>query len=105
MSVINRDCCIPNQSALQGTFAANYIKQPKSYQTNMNASLITNKRQAQMIFTGYERQIEAISQKAVQRPAVVFSGADGPANNNLKNGATWTNPETLNAIENTTYSK
>jgi hypothetical protein len=105
MSVINRDCCIPNQSAIQTSFAANYIKQPRSNLTNMNASLITNKRQAQMVFTGYERQIEAISQKAVQRPAVVFSGADGPANNNLKNGATWTNPQTLYAIENTTYSK
>lgn len=86
------------------SFAANYIKQPKSYTTNMNASTVTNKRQAQMIFTGYEKQIEAISQKAVQRPAIVFSGADGPANNNLKNGAIFTNPETLNAIQNTTYS-
>jgi hypothetical protein len=105
MSVINRDCCIPNQSAIFNSVAANYIKQPKSYATNMNASLITNKRQAQMIFTGYERQVEAISQNAVGRPAVVFSGVDGPANNNLKNGAIFTNPETLYAIENTTYSK
>jgi hypothetical protein len=70
----------------------------------MNASVITNKHQAQMVFTGYVKQIEAISQKAVQRPAIVFSGADGPANNNLKNGAIFTNPETLNAIQNTTYS-
>ena len=85
-------------------FAANYIKPRTSNLTNMNASLITNKRQAQMIFTGYEKQIEAISQKAVQRPAVVFSGADGPAINNLKNGAIFTNPQTLNAIQNTTYS-
>jgi hypothetical protein len=100
---MNRDCCIPNQSAILNSVAANYIKQPKSYATNMNASLITNKRQAQMVFTGYERQIEAISQKAVQRPAIVFNGADGPANNNLKNGATWTNPQTLNAIQHTTY--
>ena len=86
------------------SFSANYIKQPKPYTTNMNASVITNKRQAQMIFSGYEKQIEAISQKAVQRPAVVFCGADGPAINNLKNGAIFTNPQTLNAIQNTTYS-
>lgn len=86
------------------SFAANYIKPRSSNLTNMNASLITNKRQAQMVFTGYEKQIEAISQKAVSRPAVVFSGADGPANNNLKNGANWTSPQTLNAIQNTTYN-
>lgn len=84
-------------------FAANYIKPRTSNLTNMNASLITNKRQAQMIFTGYERQIEAIEQKAVLRPAIVFSGADGPAINNLKNGANSTNPQTLNAIQNTNY--
>ena len=82
----------------------NYIKPRGSNLKNTNASIITNKRQAQMIFTGYEKQIEAISQKAVQRPAVVFSGADGPAINNLKNGAIFTNPQTLNAIQNTTYS-
>jgi hypothetical protein len=85
------------------TIAANYIKPRGSNTTNLNASVITNKRQAQMIFTGYERQVKAISQKTF-RPAVVFSGADGPANNNLKNGATWTNPATLNAIQQTNYS-
>jgi hypothetical protein len=85
------------------SFAANYIKPRTSNLTNMNASVITNKRQAQTIFTGYERQVEAIEQKAVVRPAIVFSGADGPANNNLKNGATWTPPQTLNAIQNTNY--
>lgn len=86
------------------SFAANYIKPRTSNLTNMNASIITNKRQAQMIFTGYVKQVEAIEQKAVSRPAIVFSGADGPALNNLKNGATWTNPQTLNAIQTTTYS-
>lgn len=104
MSLINRNCCFPNTSAIFQSPAANYIKQPKSYATNMNASVITNKRQAQMVFTGYERQIEAIEQKAIQRPAVVFNGADGPAINNLKNGAIFTNPETLNAIQTTNYS-
>jgi hypothetical protein len=103
MSLVNRDCCIPNQAAIQNSFAANYVKQPKSYSTNMNASLITNKRQAQTVFTGYERQVEAIEQKALSRQAVIFSGADGPANNNLKNGAVFTNPQTLNAIQTTTY--
>jgi hypothetical protein len=86
------------------SFAANYIKPRTSNLTNMNASLITNKRQAQMIFTGYAKQVEAIEQKADSRPAIVFSGADGPANINLKNGATWTSPQTLNAIQTTTYS-
>jgi hypothetical protein len=85
-------------------FAANYIKPRTSNLTNMNASIITNKRQAQMIFTGYVKQVEAIEQKAVSRPATVFSGADGPAVNNLKNGAIFTNPQTLNAIQNTIYS-
>jgi hypothetical protein len=84
-------------------FSMNYVKPRSSNNTNSNASIITNKHQAQMIFTGYERQIKAISQKAVQRPAIVFSGTDGPAVNNLKNGNTWTNPATLNAIQNTNY--
>lgn len=81
-------------------FAANYIKPRTSNLTNMNASLITNKRQAQMIFTGYEKQIKDISQKIDTRPSIVFNGADGPTVNNLKNGNTWTNPQTLNAIQN-----
>jgi hypothetical protein len=85
-------------------FAANYIKPRTSNATNFNASYITLKREAQMVFTGYERQIEAISQKAVSRPAIVFNGVNGPAINTLKNGATFTNPQTLNAIQNTTYS-
>jgi len=86
------------------SFAANYIKPRTSNLTNTNASIITNKRQAQMIFTGYAKQIEVISQKVDSRPAIVFSGANGPAINNLKNGNTWTNPQTLNAIQNTNYS-
>lgn len=86
------------------SFAANYIKPRTSNLTNMNASLITNKRQAQMVFTGYAKQVEAILQKTTNRPAIVFNGADGPANNNLKNGAIWTNSQTLNAIQNTQIS-
>lgn len=104
MSLINGSCNYPDSSPIFNSIAANYIKQPKAYATNMNASVITNKRQAQMVFTGYERQIEAIEQKAVQRPAIVFSGMDGPAVNNLKNGAIFTSPQTLNAIQKTTYS-
>jgi hypothetical protein len=86
------------------SFSANYIKPRTSLSKNLNASVITNKRQAQMIFTGYERQIEAISQKTTLRSATVFNGADGLAVNNLKEGDTWTNPETLHAIKNTNYS-
>jgi hypothetical protein len=87
------------------SFSSNYIKPRTSNLTNMNASLITNKRQAQTVFTGYTREIEAISQKAVQqRPAILFSGADGPTVKNLKEGNTWTSPQTLNAIQNTNYS-
>jgi hypothetical protein len=85
------------------SFSANYIKPRTSNLTNMNASLITNKRQAQMIFTGYKKQIQAISQDATQRQAIVFSGADGIAIKNLKEGDTWTDPQTLNAIQNTIY--
>jgi len=85
--------------------AANYIKPRTSNLTNMNASVITNKRQAQTIFTGYIKQTEAIAQKVTQRQAVVFSGADGPTIVNLKAGNTWTNPQTLNAIQNTKYSE
>lgn len=81
-------------------FAANYIKPRTSGLTNMNASLITAKRQAQMIFTGYEREIQAITQKTVSRPVTIFKGADGLAVSNLKNGDTWTDPATLNAIQN-----
>lgn len=85
-------------------FAANYIKPRTSNLTNMNASNVTNKSQSQMIFTGYTRQITAISQKCdtVRRPTI-FNGADGPALANLKNGNTWTNPQTLHAIETTEY--
>lgn len=82
------------------SFSANYIKPRTSNLTNMNASLITNKRQAQMIFTGYEKQVKSISQKITQRQATIFNGADGPAVKNLKEGDTWTAPETLNAIQN-----
>lgn len=86
------------------SFAANYIKPRTSNLTNMNASLITNKRQAQMVFTGYVKQTEAITQKVTNRQAIVFNGADGPAVKNLKEGDTWVDPQTLNAIQNTTYS-
>ncbi len=86
------------------SFAANYIKPRTSNLTNMNASLITNKRQAQMVFTGYVKQTEAISQKVTSRQAIVFNGADGPTVKNLKEGDTWVDPQTLNAIQNTTYS-
>ncbi len=85
-------------------FAANYIKPRTSNLTNLNASLITNKRQAQMVFTGYVRQTEAISQKVTQRQAIVYGGADGIAIKNLKEGDTWTDPAALNAIQNTNYS-
>ena len=81
-------------------FAANYIKPRTSGLTNMNASLITAKKQAQMIFTGYEKGIQAITQKTVSRPIPIFNGADGLAISNLKNGDTWTDPATLNAIQN-----
>ena len=86
------------------SFAANYIKPRTSNLTNMNASLITNKRQAQMVFTGYVKQTEAITQKVTNRQAIIFNGADGPAVKNLKEGDTWVDPQTLNAIQNTTYS-
>ena len=85
-------------------FAANYIKPRTSNLTNMNASLITNKRQAQMVFTGYVKQTEAIAQKVTNRQAIVFSGADGPTVKNLKEGDTWVSPQTLTAIQNTTFS-
>ncbi len=81
-------------------FASNYIKPRTSGLTNMNASLITAKRQSQMIFTGYEKGIQAITQKATIRTIPIFNGADGLAINNLKNGDTWTDPATLNAIQN-----
>jgi hypothetical protein len=86
------------------SFAANYIKPRGSNLKNMNASLITNKRQAQMIFTGYERQINAINDGfKTYRGTTIFNGADGPTINNLKNGDTWTSPETLYAIKKTDY--
>lgn len=86
------------------SFAANYIKPRTSNLTNMNASLITNKRQAQTIFTGYNRQVVTISQGCDNtRGPIIFNGADGLAINNLKNGDTWTNPETLSAIKSTQY--
>lgn len=85
-------------------FAANYIKPIKSNLNNMNASIITNKRQSQMIFTGYSTQISAINQgfKTV-RGGIVFNGSEGPALTSLKNGDTWTSPETLYAIQTTNY--
>lgn len=86
------------------SFAENYIKPRTSNRTNWNASVITNKRQAQMVFTGYTRQITALNQGfQTQRKAIVFSGSDGPALKNLKEGDTWTSPETLNAIQTTNY--
>lgn len=86
------------------SFAANYIKPRGSNLKNMNASIITNKRQAQMVFTGYERQINAINDGfKTQRGAVVFNGSDGPALANLKSGDTWTSPETLHSIQTTNY--
>jgi hypothetical protein len=85
-------------------FSANYIKPRTSNLTNTNASLITNKRQAQTVFTGYVKQTEAVSYGVSQRQAIVFNGADGHTVNNLKNGNTWTSPVTLNAIQNGTYS-
>jgi hypothetical protein len=86
------------------SFAANYIKPRGSNLKNMNASVVTNKRQAQMIFTGYERQINAINDGfKTQRGTTIFNGADGPTINNLKNGSTWTPPETLHAIQTTNY--
>lgn len=80
----------------------NYIKPRTSNLTNTNASVITNKRQSQMIFTGYTREITAINRgfKTTQRP-LVFNGDDGLTVANLKNGNTWTNPVTLNAIQHT----
>jgi hypothetical protein len=87
------------------SFSSNYIKPRTSNLTNMNASLITNKRQAQMIFTGYSRQIEAINQGfKTQRGGIVFNGDDGRTVQNLKEGAIWTNPETLNGILKTQYN-
>jgi hypothetical protein len=57
-----------------------------------------------MIFTGYERQINAINDGfKTYRGTTVFNGADGPTINNLKNGDTWTSPETLYAIKKTDY--
>ena len=86
------------------SFSSNYIKPRGSNLTNINASHITNKRQAQMVFTGYTRQVEAINQGfKTQRGAIAFNGSDGPAINNLKNGNTWTSPQTLNAIQTTNY--
>jgi hypothetical protein len=84
-------------------FSANYIKPRISNTNNKNASIVTNKRQAQMIFTGYQKHLQAVTQKVTQRQAIVFNGADGLAVKNLKEGDTWTNPETLNAIQKTIY--
>ena len=82
-------------------FAANYIKPRTSGLTNMNASLITARKQAQMIFTGYQEQISNINNGSnTVRKATVFNGDDGLAISNLKNGDTWTDPATLNAIQN-----
>jgi hypothetical protein len=86
------------------SFSANYIKPRTSNLTNMSGASITNKRQSQMVFTGYARQVEAINQGLkTQRGAIVFNGSDGPALSNLKNGETFTSPQTLNAIKTTNY--
>lgn len=79
----------------------NYIKQPMSNLTNRNASIITNRAQAQTIFTGYTRQIVTINRglRTTLRPNV-FSGDDGLTVANLKNGDTWSSPITINAIQN-----
>jgi hypothetical protein len=77
----------------------NYIKPRGSNLKNTNASIITNKRQAQMIFTGYERQMHSINQGLATKGVYIFNGAEGPALINLKNGDTWTSPGTLNAIQ------
>lgn len=77
----------------------NYIKPRGSNLKNTNASIITNKRQAQMIFTGYERQINSINQGLRSNGISIFNGAEGPALINLKNGDTWTSPGTLHAIQ------
>jgi len=85
-------------------FWMNYIKPRTSNLTNQNASVITEKRQAQMVFTGYSRQVVAINQGfQTQRGAVVFQGADGSAVRMLKEGDTWTAPATLHAIQTTDY--
>lgn len=82
----------------------NYVKPRTSNHTNQNASVATERRQAQMVFTGYTRQITAINQGfQTQRGGVVFQGADGPAVRLLKQGDTWTAPATLNAIQTTDY--
>jgi Leucine-rich repeat (LRR) protein len=84
----------------------NYIKPRTSNLTNTNASIITIKRQSQMVFTGYARQIAAINGGfKTQRKAIVFNGADGPALANLKQGNTWTDPLTLYAIQTTIYDE
>jgi hypothetical protein len=79
----------------------NYIKPRTSGYTNKNASVITNRVQAQTIFTGYTRQIVAINKgfRTTLRPTV-FGGDDGLTVANLKNGDTWTAPITLDAIQN-----
>ncbi len=85
-------------------FSSNYIKPRTSNLTNRNASVMTARRQSQMIFTGYSRQVAAIHQGfQTTRPPTAFQGADGPAVVNLKEGATWTDPATLHAIQTTNY--
>ncbi len=49
----------------------------------MNASLITIKCQSQMIFTGYEKGIQAITHTPLNRPTI-FNGLDELTVNNLK---------------------
>jgi len=79
----------------------NYIKPRTSGYTNRNASVITNRVQAQTIFTGYTRQIVAINKgfRTTLRPTI-FGGDDGLTVANLKNGNTWSNPQTIDAIQN-----
>jgi Leucine-rich repeat (LRR) protein len=78
----------------------NYIKPRTSNKTNTNASIITNKIQAQTIFTGYTRQYADINSgiKTARRP-LVFNGSDGLTVSNLKNGNTWSNPAAIDAIQ------
>jgi hypothetical protein len=89
---------------IQKPFWANYIKPRTSNLTNMNSSLITNKNGAKTVFTGYSRQVVAINQGfQTARGATEFNGTEGPTLNNLKDGAVWTSPQILNAVQTTNY--
>jgi Leucine-rich repeat (LRR) protein len=78
----------------------NYIKPRNSNLTNRNASIITNKTQAQTIFTGYTKQIGDINTglKTTIHPRV-FNGDNGLTVTNLKNGDTWSNPKAINSAQ------